>query len=73
MLADKETSFTAMIAVAQPGGHLNPFLIKNRREGESFVVIDGFHRLAVNSVLAPSGFRDCDLTAWFRRRGFPHR
>lgn len=63
VLANKEPSFTAMIETAQSGGHLGPILIKIRREGESFVVVDGFHRLAINSVLAPSGFLDCDLTA----------
>lgn len=63
VLADQERSFTAMIAIKQSGGHLNPILIKNRREGESFVVLDGFHRLAINSVLEPSEFHDCTLVA----------
>ena len=62
LLPDKEATFTALIENAETGTKIRPILVRKDPQHAYFVVLDGLHRMATQSVLSPTQAIDCYLT-----------
>ena len=62
LLPAKEKDFTTLIENAKAGARLPRILVRKGRHRGSFVVLDGLHRFAIQSVLSPTQAIDCFLT-----------
>lgn len=62
LLPSKEKEFTTLIETAKTGAKLPRILVRKSHQQGSFVVLDGLHRFAIQSVLSPTEAIDCYLT-----------